>query len=420
LSEASQDARSGSSNLKEAGGLGTAQVVATVAMTLTVQALTSLALAVPAVLAPVAAADLGVAPTGIGNWVGFAYLVAMFAGLASGALVGRHGSVRVLEAAALCVALGLAVGAEADLALILACGILLGTAHGLVNPASSAILAAASPPQARSMIFSIKQTGVPIGGATAGMLVPAMLLWTSWQHTVLLLAAVSAAFIAMIVPFRAIYDRGPRSAHRFRLSQLGAPIAEVRAHRPILELALASAVYSSVQMSFGTYLVSYLKIGLGYSLIAAGLIFSAAQLAGVFGRILWGVVADRLFKPRPVLAVLGVAMALCGMGSSLFAPGWPVAAVTAVCVLYGATAVGWNGVFLAEVARLAPEGRVAIITGGTQFFTFSGVLIGPPVFGLIASATGSYGAGFILFAVLPLIMGVGLLLSARRASQGRA
>jgi len=387
-------------------------------MTLMVQALTSLALAVPTVLAPVAAAELGVAATGIGNWVGFAYMVAMFAGLASGALVGRYGPVRVLEAAALCVALGLAVGAGTDLVLILACGILLGTAHGLVNPASSTLLAAAAPPRARSMIFSIKQTGVPVGGAAAGMLVPAMLLWTSWQHTVLILAAVSAAFIAIIVPFRGMYGLGRGPGPRLSLSRFGVPIAEVWARRPILELALASGVFSSVQMSFGTYLVSYLKLGLGYSLVAAGLIFSAAQVAGVLGRIFWGAVADRLFEPRPVLAMLGVAMALCGVAATLFTPGWPVVAVTTVCVLYGATAVGWNGVFLAEVARLAPEGRVAIITGGTQFFTFGGVLIGPPVFGAIAAATGSYGAGFILFAALPLLMGVALLLSGRRASPG--
>ncbi len=90
----------------------------------------------------------------------------------------------------------------------------------------------------------------------------------------------------------------------------------------------------------------------------------------------------------------------------------------AVCVLYGATAVGWNGVFLAEVARLAPEGRVAVVTGGTQFFTFAGVLIGPPVFGAIAAATGSYSTGFVLIAALPLAAGIGLLASGGRSSVG--
>ncbi len=388
-------------------------------MTLAVQALTAMALAVPAVLAPVAAGDFGEAPTAVGQWVGFSYMVAMFAGLASGTLVGHHGPVRVLQAAVLGVALGLAVGAGTQAALLLVCGALLGAAHGLVNPASSAILAVAAPARVRSMIFSIKQTGVPLGGAVAGTLVPVMLLWTSWQYAVLALALAAAAFIAMLVPFRRIYDRDRGLDQRMHLRRFTAPVAEVWSNRPILELALVSGVYSAVQMSFTTYLVSYLKLELAYSLVAAGLMFSAAQIAGVLGRVLWGAVADHVVEPRRVLAMLGLTMALCGVAAALFTVSWPFPAVLAVCVLYGATAVGWNGVFLAEVARLAPEGRVAIVTGGTQFFTFAGVLIGPPVFGAIAAATGSYSAGFVLIAALPLAAGVGLLASGGRSSAGR-
>jgi hypothetical protein len=102
-------------------------------------------------------------------------------------------------------------------------------------------------------------------------------------------------------------------------------------------------------------------------------------------------------------------MILCGGALASFSPAWPAAAVLTVCVLYGATAVGWNGVFLAEVARLAPEGRVAYLTGGTQFFTFAGVLIGPPLFGTIASLSGSYGAGFAATAALPLLVVIAML-----------
>jgi nitrate/nitrite transporter NarK len=177
-------------------------------------------------------------------------------------------------------------------------------------------------------------------------------------------------------------------------------------------------VYSAAQISFTTYLVSYLKIELAYSLVAAGLVFSASQVAGALSRVLWGAVADHVFEPRMVLAALGLVMALCAFAVAQFTAGWPPVAVFAVCVLYGATAVGWNGVFLAEVARLAPEGRVAIVTGGTQFFTFAGVLIGPPLFGAIASATGSYGSGFLAIAALPLLAGAGLLASGR-GSAGR-
>jgi MFS family permease len=347
-------------------------------------------------------------------------MVAMFAGLASGTLVGRYGPVRVLQVSVLGVALGLAVGTGAHVALLLLCGVFLGTAHGLVNPASSAILAAAAPIRIRSMIFSIKQTGVPVGGAVAGTLVPIMLLWTNWQTAVLALALGAAAVVMVLVPFRRAYDGNRRPDQRLHVRGFAAPVAEVWARRPILELALVSSVYSAVQISFITYLVSYLKIELAYSLVAAGLVFSASQIAGALGRVLWGAVADHVFEPRVVLAALGLVMALCGVAVALFTAAWPPVAVLAVCVLHGATAVGWNGVFLAEVARLAPEGRVAIVTGGTQFFTFAGVLIGPPLFGAIASATGSYGTGFVVVAGLPLLASVGLLASRGRGSAGRA
>jgi MFS family permease len=397
-----------------------ARVVAAVGATLAVQSLTAMALAVPSVLAPVAAGDFDAAPTAVGRWVGFSYMVAMFAGLAGGTFVGRYGPARMLQVAALGVALGLAVGAGAHVALLLVCGALLGAAHGLVNPASSAILAVASPPQIRSMVFSIKQTGVPIGGAVAGTLVPALLLWMSWQAAVLVLALGAAALFALVAPYRRVYD-GARRRERLHLRGFAAPVAEVWASRPILELALVSTVYSAVQISFITYLVSYLKIELGYSLVAAGLVFSASQVAGALGRVAWGAVADHVFEPRAVLAALGLVMALCAVALALFRPDWSRAAVLAVCVLYGATAVGWNGVFLAEVARLAPEGRVAILTGGTQFFTFAGVLIGPPLFGAIASLTGRYGAGFAAAAALPLLA-VAVMLASRqpgRTSAGR-
>ena len=64
-------------------------------------------------------------------------------------------------------------------------------------------------------------------------------------------------------------------------------------------------------------------------------------------------------------------------------PGWPLWALFAFAMAFGATAVGWNGVFLAEIARLAPPGRISDATGGSAFFTFLGVVVTPPLFHLV-------------------------------------
>jgi hypothetical protein len=82
--------------------------------------------------------------------------------------------------------------------------------------------------------------------------------------------------------------------------------------------------------------------------------------------------------------------------------------------VFGATAFGWNGVQLSEVARLAPPGSAGKVTGATGFVTFAGVVIGPPVFALLSSWTGSYRAGFATFAAGSFAAAFGLLARAGR------
>jgi len=69
---------------------------------------------------------------------------------------------------------------------------------------------------------------------------------------------------------------------------------------------------------------------------------------------------------------------------------------------------------LSAIARNAPPGTAGAVTGAAGFFTFLGVALGPPIFGLLSSATGSYRAGFAFLAVLSAIGGATLLLHRRR------
>ena len=53
---------------------------------------------------------------------------------------------------------------------------LVGLGYGLVNPASSHILTRIATPRTISLLFSLKQTDVPIGVAIAGAVVPVLAL----------------------------------------------------------------------------------------------------------------------------------------------------------------------------------------------------------------------------------------------------
>jgi MFS family permease len=395
-------------------------LAAALALTLAVQSLTSMAMIAPSVLAPVAAADISVAPQSIGLFVSATYFAAMLSGLAAGALIARYSALGVCLGALLAGASGLALGASGALLLVPACAALIGAGYGTVNPVSSQILARATPPRRMALIFSIKQTGVPIGGALAGALVPPLLLAVGWRATLLVLATLCvlpAAVIAVLARRRAAVADDVRAtpAAAVRLVDavrgLGTPIRLAVSVAPLRELSAVSFVFASMQLSLFTYLVSYLNLGLGYTLVAAGLVFAAAQTAGIVGRVVWGAMADRALGPRRMLAVLGLLMAGASYAASRFSPDWPLAAIVGVAGVFGASAIGWNGVYLAEVARRAPAGQVGVATGGTQFFTFLGALSGPPLFAASVSATGGYGGGFAAFAVPPLA--VALLLLAR-------
>jgi MFS family permease len=98
------------------------------------------------------------------------------------------------------------------------------------------------------------------------------------------------------------------------------------------------------------------------------------------------------------------------VATAFFNPGWSYPAIWLTIILFGATAIGWNGIYLAETARLAPEGQVGMATGGTLFFTFLGVAVGPPIFAAIVASTGSYPLGFIIFAILTFACGMAVIL----------
>ncbi len=389
------------------------KVVLAVIVTLTAQTIVSTAIIAPSVIAPAAAADLGVATQSVGLFVAVSYALAMISGLTVSGLVARFGPLRTCQVAVLLGAVGLALGASGSLMLVFCAAVLIGYGYGMVTPTSSHILVQAAPRERLAIIFSIKQTGVPLGGALAGALVPPLVLAFGWHQTLLVLAAGCAVAAVAVQPARARFDQPREPARMTSWSQILTPVRIVAATPALRVLAALSLVYAQVQLVFITYFVSFLNLEIGLTLVAAGLVYAVAHVASIVGRIVWGVVADRMLSPRIVLSMLGLVSGLCGVATAVAAPLWSTPALIVLGALYGASAVGWNGVYLAEVARSAPEGQVGAATAGTQFFTFAGALSGPPLFGALVWLTDGYRAGFVMFAVLPFLVGVWLLLAGR-------
>ena len=367
--------------------------------TLFIQAMVAMALLTLPVMAPVAAQALSVSPAMVGFYVSITYLGAMFASLTSGNTVSRFGPIRVSQLGLLLCALGLCLCATPWLPVIAIGALLIGLGYGPITPARSLILARPTPAVRMALVFSIKQTGVPLGAMMAGAIVPSLMLALNWQWTMVMVAIACVLSALLAQPLRQELDELRQANLPFQMSALTSPIRMVLGHRPLATMAACSFMFCMVQMSLTTYLVTYLHDDLSYGLVSAGLLLSVTQMGGMGGRILWGYVADKWLGAQKTLALLAALMALCSLTTALFLPVLPLWGIWMVLIVYGASAIGWNGVYLSEVARQAPEGKASVATGGTLTFTFLGVVIGPPIFGALSTAFGSYRAGFLALVV---------------------
>jgi len=366
-------------------------------------------------MAPAAAPAPGVAPAAVGYFVSVVYLGSMIGTVTAGGWVGRFGPILVSQAGLLLCLVGLAVAASGALPAVLLGALLLGLGYGPATPASSMILARAAPPHMLALTFSIKQTGVPLGTAIAGAAVPVLVLALGWQAAALAIGMACALCAAALVPIRARYDAGRNPAAPVSIRSAFAPVALIVRDRRLLELSLVSFIYGGMQITLLAYLVTFLVESFSLSLVLAGMVMAASQFTSVAARIAWGVFADRVATRRATLGLLGIGMGVTAMTALAATPGWPLWALFAFAMAYGATAVGWNGVFLAEIARRAPRDRVSDATGGSAFFTFLGVVVTPPLFHMVLNTTSSYGATYALFGVPALAAGLRLLLTAKIA-----
>ena len=362
------------------------------------------------VLAPLAAGDIGVGPYLVGIYVSVSYAFGASAALVSGGFIARLGPLRVSQLSLVLCGAGLALATLGTPLAVLAAAAVVGIGYGPITPASSHILARTTPPARMNLVFSIKQTGVPLGNALAGAIAPGLAALFGWRGAALATAALCLVVAAGSEPLRPGLDiELERRRPLFSLAHVVGPFRLVFRSPELRKLSLVSFAFAGMQTSLGTFLVTYLNGRLGMSVVLAGVVLAFAQGAGVIGRPLWGLIADRFVSPIRLLGILGVTMALSAVLVGLFTTSWPFIAILAVSTAYGGTAVAWNGVHLAQVARYSPPGRAGEVTGGASFVTFGGVVVVPALFSAILGSLGSYMAAFDAVAALALASGLALL-----------
>ena len=393
-------------------------VAVVVALTTLAQIGTVMGIAIFPVIAPRLAAEMGVEPSLVGFQMSLIYGAAMLSSPFLTWMVTRYGACRAIQAGLLVSVVALMLALVPGLPSLIVASILLGAAMSVMTPAAAHILFRFSPPKHRNLLFSIKQTCVPAGWMIVALVAPPITLMYGWKWAIVLVIMMALGMIAALQPVREVWDddRKPQSGGVRQQAREGLVllwrVAELR------WLSVASMFMSGVQLCLSSFAVTMLVQEANYGLVAAGVMLSVAQGAGVTGRIVWGWIADRFGNCLGLLLKLSGVMVVCCVVMAFVTPQWPHALMAVLFLVFGASAIGWNGLFLAEVARLSPPGKVSVATSGAMVWNFAGILIGPAVFALIYRVNGSYALTFGLLSVFAVAGFVFLLLTTRSARRG--
>jgi len=368
----------------------------TLLITFLPQCLVSMLSMTPPVMIGQIAHSIGVSPHVAGLYIGLIYTGAILSSSVAASMIARVGPLRTCFACVVTGGAGLVLLAVPHLVASVLATTIIGLSYGPLTPASSHVLARYRGGPGMAFLVSARQTSVPMGGVLAGFVAPPLVIGWGWNATCVCLGGVTAALGAAVWTALPVVRNERGEASRCPHSDPLEPVRLIFGRTGLASLAASAAIYAAMQLIVSSFLVLYLTSVAGLNLLLAGALLSVSQLAGVAGRLGWGLLADRVTAHRCLLPLVGLLMAIAAALMSLLTSAWPLGAITAVIVLLGATASGWNGVFLAEIIRNVRPAEVGLATAGSMTFAYIGSVLGPPLFAGLTSAVGFRSAYLVM------------------------
>jgi MFS family permease len=233
------------------------ELVVVVFFTTMVMTLASMAVLWIPAIAPAVAADLGVSPSLVGYQFTLAYIGAMMSSLFAGALVQRFGAWRTSQGSLCMLAVGHLILMTGHLELMMIGSVATGLGYGVMNPPALDLLNRVVTPGNRNLVFSVRFTGVPIGGVLASLVAPSLALAVGWQATMLVVGALGLVLFVVMQPLRARFDANRQPDARVIRDPL-AGLRLVLADPALRFFALTGLCFAAVQLSLMSFTVTLL------------------------------------------------------------------------------------------------------------------------------------------------------------------
>lgn len=342
----------------------------------------------PVLLVPISRAT-GWSFTGISAAMTIGFVAMACGSIAWGALSDRWGPRPVVVSGALALAGSLALASRATS--LLTFQLLFGLG---VGGAAAAIFA---PMMAcvtgwfddhRSLAVSLVSAGMGMAPMTMSPLAAWLITHHDWRITLSIIAAVA---VGLMVPVALLVRRrlgGEPGQSALGLDAAGPPelsVSQALGSPQFLISLLTNFFCCATHSGPIIHTVSY-AVTCGIPMIAAVSIYSVEGLAGMFGRVGFGIMGDR-FGARPVLVTGLLVQAIAALGY-VFAGG--LGRFYAAAALFGFVYAGVMPLYAVIARENFPLRMMGTVIGGLAMAGSLGMATGPVVGGAIYDSTGGY------------------------------
>jgi MFS family permease len=242
----------------------------------------------------------------------------------------------------------------------------------------------------RSLAVSLVSAGMGVAPMTVAPIAAYLVSRYDWRFAQLSIGLavwvllLPAAFLVRRAPVPAADDSGPRAA--------GSPMTARAALTSPQFVALALTYFLCCATHSGPlfHTVSY-AVSCGLSVVAAVSIYSVEGLAGLAGRIVFGLLGDRFGASRTF--VFGLLLQAIAAGSYYFVR--EQSGFYSVAVVFGFAYAGVMPLYAVLMRENFPLSIIGTVIGAASMASSLGMALGPLAGGLILDAYGTYGRLYI-------------------------
>jgi MFS family permease len=343
----------------------------------------------PVFLLPISR-DTGWSVAGVSSAMTIGFLAMAFASLFWGTLADRVGPRLVVLTGSVILPASLALASQATslIAFQLVFGLAVGAAAAAIFAPMMACVTGWFDTH-RSLAVSLVSAGMGMAPLTMSPLAAWLVSGHDWRTSLLIIAALAAALMiptALLVRRPPALDSKNAVASPEAESQSTMSVGQAMRSPQFIILVLTNFFCCATHSGPIFHTVSY-AVSCGIPMIAAVSIYSVEGLAGMGGRIAFGILGDRLGAKR--VLVCGLLLQAFGALAYVFVRG-ELEAFYGVAALFGFIYAGVMPLYAVLARENFPLRMMGTVIGGTAMAGSLGMATGPLAGGLIFDAFGDY------------------------------